>query len=143
MMVSHMPTMTATTYTAIVCKHTSTQVHNTAPFHMLCCSWYLCVCHERSGGFGMTPWCTVLVCSWRRVLADRHLLPFPWTLSGGGGSLRLTHSPNRQQFKKALHWTALQFLTIVVLHVLMFSALALRNEAMLAGRAGLYTPNKN
>ena len=29
------------------------------------------------GGFGMTPWCVVLVCSWRRVLADRHSLPFP------------------------------------------------------------------
>ena len=28
----------------------------------------------------MTPRC-VLVCSWRRKLADRHLLPFPWTLS--------------------------------------------------------------
>ena len=28
----------------------------------------------------MTPWC-VLACSWRRQLADRHLLPFPWTLS--------------------------------------------------------------
>ena len=29
----------------------------------------------------MTPWCVVLVCSWRHLLADRHLLPFPWTLS--------------------------------------------------------------
>ena len=29
----------------------------------------------------MTPWCIVLVCSWRHPLADRHLLPFPWTLS--------------------------------------------------------------
>ena len=29
----------------------------------------------------MTPWCVVLVCSWRRLLADRHLLAFPWTLS--------------------------------------------------------------
>ena len=29
----------------------------------------------------MTPWCVVLVCSWRRLLADRHSLPFPWTLS--------------------------------------------------------------
>ena len=40
------------------------------------------------GGFGMTPWCDDLVCSWRRLLADRHSLPFPWTLSlwvGGGG----------------------------------------------------------
>ena len=33
------------------------------------------------GGFGMTPWCDDLVCSWRRLLADRHSLPFPWTLS--------------------------------------------------------------
>ena len=32
-------------------------------------------------GFGMTPWCDDLVCSWRRLLADRHSLPFPWTLS--------------------------------------------------------------
>ena len=32
------------------------------------------------GGVGMTPWC-VLVCSRQRQLADRHLLPFPWTLS--------------------------------------------------------------
>ena len=29
----------------------------------------------------MTPWCDHLVCSWRRLLADRHSLPFPWTLS--------------------------------------------------------------
>ena len=35
----------------------------------------------RGGGFGMTPWCDDLVCSWRRLLADRHTLPFPWTLS--------------------------------------------------------------
>ena len=28
----------------------------------------------------MTPWCVVLVYSWRRLLADRHSLPFPWTL---------------------------------------------------------------
>ena len=34
-----------------------------------------------AGGFGMTPWCDDLVCSWRRLLADRHSLPFPWTLS--------------------------------------------------------------
>ena len=44
------------------------------------------------GGFGMTPWCDDLVCSWRRLLADRHSLPFPWTLSlhrlGGGGRSR-------------------------------------------------------
>ena len=33
------------------------------------------------GGFGMTPWCDDLVCRWRRLLADRHSLPFPWTLS--------------------------------------------------------------
>ena len=33
------------------------------------------------GGFGMTPWCDDHVCSWRRLLADRHSLPFPWTLS--------------------------------------------------------------
>ena len=33
------------------------------------------------GGVGMTPWCDDLVCSWRRLLADRHSLPFPWTLS--------------------------------------------------------------
>ena len=32
-------------------------------------------------GFGMTPWCVVHVCSWRRPLADRHSLPFPRTLS--------------------------------------------------------------
>ena len=45
------------------------------------------------GGVGMTPWCDDPVCSWRRLLADRHSLPFPWTLSlhgrwwgGGGGS---------------------------------------------------------
>ena len=34
-----------------------------------------------TNGFGMTPWCDDLVCSWRRLLADRHSLPFPWTLS--------------------------------------------------------------
>ena len=32
------------------------------------------------GGFGMTPWCDDLVCSWWRLLADRHSLPLPWTL---------------------------------------------------------------
>ena len=36
---------------------------------------------SKRGGFGMTPWCVVLICSWRRLLADRHSLPFPWTLS--------------------------------------------------------------
>ena len=29
----------------------------------------------------MSPRCIVLVCSGRRLLADRHSLPFPWTLS--------------------------------------------------------------
>ena len=33
------------------------------------------------GGFGMMPWCDDLVCSWRCLLADRHSLPFPLTLS--------------------------------------------------------------
>ena len=33
------------------------------------------------GGFGMTPWCDDLMCSWRCLLADHHSLPFPWTLS--------------------------------------------------------------
>ena len=38
----------------------------------------------------MTPWCDDLVCSWRRLLADRHSLPFPWTLGGlGGGGGRI------------------------------------------------------
>ena len=32
-------------------------------------------CGSRGGGGGMTPWC-VLACSWRRQLANRHLLPF-------------------------------------------------------------------
>ena len=38
-------------------------------------------CSAGGGGFGMTPWCDDLVCSWRRLLADRHSPPFPWTLS--------------------------------------------------------------
>ena len=39
-------------------------------------------CRGGGGGrFGMTPWCDDLACSWRRLLADRHSLPFPWTLS--------------------------------------------------------------
>ena len=29
----------------------------------------------------MSPWCVVRVCSWRRLLANHHSLPFPWTLS--------------------------------------------------------------
>ena len=33
------------------------------------------------GGVGMSPWRVVLVCSWQRLLADRHSLPFPWTPS--------------------------------------------------------------
>ena len=36
--------------------------------------------HGGGGGFGMSP-CIVLVCGRRRLLADRHSLPFPWTLS--------------------------------------------------------------
>ena len=32
------------------------------------------------GGVGMLPWGLVLICSWRRPLADHGLLPFPWTL---------------------------------------------------------------
>ena len=39
------------------------------------------------GGVGMTPWCVVLVCSWRRLLADHHSLPFPWAVYG-----RVLHS---------------------------------------------------
>ena len=49
--------------------------------------WCGSVCHKklvrglgRGGGFGLTPWCVDLVCSWRRLLADRHSPPFPWTL---------------------------------------------------------------
>ena len=38
-------------------------------------------CGVGGGGVGMTPWCDDLVCSWRRLLADCHSLPFPWTLS--------------------------------------------------------------
>ena len=38
--------------------------------------------HGGGGGFGMTPLvCCVLVCRWRCLLADRHSLPFPLTLS--------------------------------------------------------------
>ena len=29
------------------------------------------------GAFGMSPWCVVLDCSWRRLVADSHSLPFP------------------------------------------------------------------
>ena len=29
----------------------------------------------------MSPWCVVLVCNWRHLLAGRHSLPFPWILS--------------------------------------------------------------
>ena len=54
----------------------------------LCCRVLTCLlCPSATprsnpkGGFGMTPWCDDLVCSWRRLLADRHSLPFPWTLS--------------------------------------------------------------
>ena len=68
-----------------------------------CASWYLglytlvLLIDGKEGGFGMAPWCLVLVCSWRCPLADRHSLPFTWTLSlhrrwcpsawkeGGGG----------------------------------------------------------
>ena len=38
------------------------------------------------GGVGKKPWYCVLVCSWRRPLADRHSLPFPsLSFSKGGG----------------------------------------------------------
>ena len=38
-------------------------------------------CGGGGGGLACRLWCTVLVCSWRRLLANRHSLPFPWTLS--------------------------------------------------------------
>ena len=42
----------------------------------------MCLCPlEGGGGVGISPRCIVLVCSWRRLLADRHSPPFPWTLS--------------------------------------------------------------
>ena len=75
---------------------------------------------------------------WGSLAHSRHWLGFQ-----GGHSLRLNHSPNKQQCNKALHWKALRFLTIVVLHNLMFSALALRNETTWAGQAGaVYTAQK-
>ena len=40
-----------------------------------------CFVLQRLGWVGMTPWCIVLVCSWRCLLADRHSPPFPWSLS--------------------------------------------------------------
>ena len=64
--------------------------------------WLLCVCGLRVEGGGLA--ChlgfVVLVCSWQRLLADRHLLPFP-SLSlnesrGGGGvtsERRMSTSP--------------------------------------------------
>ena len=39
---------------------------------------------ERRGGFGLSPWCIVLVCSWRRLLADHHCS------TGGGAHCPLT-----------------------------------------------------
>ena len=33
------------------------------------------------GGLACRLWCIVLICSWRRLLAYRHSLPFPWSLS--------------------------------------------------------------
>ena len=50
--------------------------------HCHAIAWGIMACVlRRGGGVGMTPWCVVLVCSWRRLLADRHSLSFPWTLS--------------------------------------------------------------
>ena len=59
------------------------------------------------GGVGMTPWCVVLVCSWRRLLADRHSLPFPCTLSlrgGGGGMCILFEICEKMPFQKCMGW---------------------------------------
>ena len=53
----------------------------TAPCEVLVSSKNVSPHSAGGGGFGMTPWCEDLVCSWRRLLADRHSLPFPWTLS--------------------------------------------------------------
>ena len=47
----------------------------------------LVVLEAGGGGFGMTPWCDDLVCSWRRLLADRH--------SGGGGGIGWDPPPPR------------------------------------------------
>ena len=58
---------------------------------------------QRRGGFGMTPWCVVLVCSWRRILADRHSLPFPWTFSlHGQWCPSASHHPMTLLFLPAL-----------------------------------------
>ena len=44
--------------------------------------WILAMLHAYCvGGFGMSPGCVVLVCSWQRLLVGRHLLPFPWGTS--------------------------------------------------------------
>ena len=42
-----------------------------------CCSAKNGGGRAQGGGFGKKPWSCVLVCSWRRPLADRHSLPFP------------------------------------------------------------------
>ena len=56
-----------------------------------------CLLSSGGGGVGKKPWYCVLVCSWRRPLADRHSLPFPSlsfsegapsTPGGGGGGDR-------------------------------------------------------
>ena len=43
--------------------------------------WQQPVSGHVAGGLACRLGCIVLVCSWRRQLADRQLLPFPWTLS--------------------------------------------------------------
>ena len=57
------------------------------------------------GGLACRHGCVVLVCCWRRLLADRHSLPFP----GGGGGVsptlgRCTH-PSHQTKKMPLQET--------------------------------------
>ena len=58
----------------------------TFSFDLSCASWgpgpetYI-IPYPGGRGFGMSLSWIVLVCSGRRRLADRHSLPFPWTLS--------------------------------------------------------------
>ena len=93
-----------------------------------------CICCA-DGGFGMTPWCDDLVCSWRRLLADRHSLPFPWTLSlhrhwgGGGGQAVKKHGNGRCDPRQPSNWLAATFPTLSALSPISLKMLTLNGSA--------------
>ena len=71
-----------------------------------CMLWYI----EGGGGVDMSLWRVVVICSWWCLLANRHLLPFPWSLFlDRQWCLSATHHHVSFPFLLALHFSLLSF----------------------------------